>query len=221
MNNLFSHIEYLLLSHDCVIVPGLGAFIAIVNHASIDYGKGIIAPPSRSVMFNQAISSDDGLLANSYVRKYNLSFEEARQIIIRETNLLRTTLFSNKEVQAGNLGMLSMGEEDNLVFTPASSINEFNSSLGFETLDLFGSRQTNHADAPKASDDNHPASTEESVASQSTYYHLRIRKTLPKVAASLLFIVAFAIAVTLYPIPSDNREQRASVVPVEDRKSVV
>ena len=48
MNNLFKHIEYLLLRNDCVIVPGFGAFIATNLPARIDYEKErFYLPPAR------------------------------------------------------------------------------------------------------------------------------------------------------------------------------
>ena len=68
MNHLILHIEYLLLRHDCVIVPGLGAFIATASPALIDVVKGPMLPPRRSVMVNQAVTTADGLLPNSIGR---------------------------------------------------------------------------------------------------------------------------------------------------------
>ncbi|MDE6077369.1 MAG: hypothetical protein K2G29_06510, partial [Muribaculaceae bacterium] len=68
MNVLFRHIEFLLTRHDCVIVPGLGAFIVTSAPAVIDRASRRVSPPSRSVLFNQAVTLDDGRLANSYAR---------------------------------------------------------------------------------------------------------------------------------------------------------
>lgn len=205
MNNLFSHIEYLLLSHDCVIMPGLGAFIAIVRPATIDYDKGLITPPSRRVMFNQAISSDDGLLANSLARKFNLSFEEARQIVAREASLIKKNLASSKEIAAGRLGTLRMGDEGNLMFTPTLRTDIVASQLGFSSLNI--TKQTNlTTQADTKQSDTNP---------EPRRYHFRISKTLPKVAAAFMIVAAVTVAIILNPIPTDNREQRASVVPVE------
>lgn len=204
MNNLFNHIEYLLLCHDCVIVPGLGAFIAIINPAKFDFEKRLVLPPSRSVMFNHAVSSDDGLLANSYVRKYNITFEEARQIIMKETSLLKEKLNSDKKIIVGNLGKLQIGEEGNMVFTPATDISTFNSVLGFETLHISGASCENNSDMS------------ESDMSKSVHnFRFRISKTYSRIAAVFIVLVALTITMILNPIPSDNREQRASVVPVD------
>lgn len=44
MNPFFQHIEFLLLRHDCVVIPGLGAFIVNMVPAHIDYEKGWSLP---------------------------------------------------------------------------------------------------------------------------------------------------------------------------------
>lgn len=199
-NNLFRHIEYLLLSNDCVIVPGLGAFIAISRPASIDHDNGIILPPSRSVIFNQAVMSDDGLLANSIARKHNLSFDEARQVILRETAIIKERLFFDKAVTAGRLGILTMGEESNLVFTPSDNIGNLNAAMGLMDVRF------------KAVAENHPS---EESSDDTPYYQLRINKAIIQVAAVFALLIATAAFFLLNPIPSDDREQRASVVPVE------
>lgn len=207
-NNIFRHIEYLLLSHDCVIVPGLGAFIAVVRPAAIDYDNWVILPPSRSLVFNQAVSSDDGLLANSYVRKYGVSFEEARQLVVREVSLMKDSLSANKELGAGNLGNLKLGEEDNLIFTPSEGIADLNRRMGFLTVNTTKVKSQSHPDI---------AVDEESLKDSNSYESrsFRIGKNLFKVAAVFAVLAAVAVAFILNPIPSDNREQRASVVPVD------
>lgn len=223
MNNIFSHIEYLLLDHDCVIVPGFGAFIANMCPASIDYDNLTITPPSRSVMFNQAICSDDGLLANSYVRKHGISFEEARLAIIRETNRLKEELLSLRNVAAGNLGCLRLGEEGNLMFFPAAHKTTSYFKSGFNTLRLKAESSSAAPLEPVAPlTDEQFSMHQDSIIPKETisnetksYYHLRISKTFTKVAAALMIVAAFALTVILNPIPSDDREQRASVVPVE------
>lgn len=218
MNNLFSHIEYLLLTHECVIVPGVGAFIAIVRQADIDYDKGIILPPSRSVMFNQAISSDDGLLANSYVRKHNVSFEEARQIVTREAAQLKATLDSNTELTIGNLGTLKIGEEGNIIFTPRLDFKSANTSLGFNALNVSKSEEAAAEVQPLTSCQATSDTDEEAIkpeADHTSYYQFRISKTFSRIAAAVMILAVITIAAILKPIPSDDREQRASVVPVE------
>ena len=72
MITLSRHIELLLLEHDCVIVPGLGGFIA--NHMEAHYdqeGDRTFLPPYRTVVYNQQLQINDGLLVQSYMAAYD------------------------------------------------------------------------------------------------------------------------------------------------------
>lgn len=213
MNQLFKHIEFLLLRHDCVIVPGLGAFIASLSPAKIDMEKGLIVPPSRTVMFNQAVTLDDGLLANSYARKYNLSFEGARMVILREVNAVISKIQKEGAADCGNIGRLIKGEEGNLVFTRFASISAFNAGLGYTPVEF-----DLKAEAPSqipAADTPEPTVSNDSDSTEQGFYHFKISKTFTRMAAAFLVVAAVAITVLLNPIPRDERVQKASVVPVE------
>ncbi|MDE6770662.1 MAG: hypothetical protein K2J78_13140, partial [Muribaculaceae bacterium] len=136
MTNLFRHIEFLLLRHDCVIVPGLGAFIVTTTPASIYNYTRRIFPTYRSVMFNQAVTLDDGLLANSYARSLSLTFEEARQVILKDVASLHNSLRTNRVIEIGRLGQLSMGDEDQLQFSPAKAPDDISSLVGITCISI-------------------------------------------------------------------------------------
>ena len=208
MNRLFQHIEYLLLRHDCVIVPGLGAFIASRQPARIDMESGEILPPSRTVMFNQAVSVDDGLLASSFARKSSLDFDEARQVILRHVSAYKNSLSQNRMAKAGNLGTFLLGEENNLVFTPGVKLMA-PSRMGFSSVKMA---------LPKVEETPIKESAEnieDQDSDSSKYYSFRISKAFTRIAAACLVVAAVAISVILNPIPHDSRVEQASVVPVE------
>lgn len=80
MISLSRHIELLLLDHNCVIVPGLGGFIA--NTASAVYNDGpegdkLFMPPYRTIGFNPQLQVNDGLLVQSYMQAYDASYPAA------------------------------------------------------------------------------------------------------------------------------------------------
>ncbi|MDE5875628.1 MAG: hypothetical protein K2H15_08270, partial [Muribaculaceae bacterium] len=182
MNSLILHIEYLLLRHDCVIVPGLGAFIATYVPARIDMENGVLLPPSRPVVFNQAVSTDDGLLANSIARKFNLSFEEARQVMFREIAHIKQMLAKEGMISLGKIGALSLSEENTLVFIPASG-NDALSSL--------------HGLAPV-----YPASLPMKKVEEEVNHHRvkrGIGRRIGKFAAAIALTASIAIASFLYP----------------------
>ena len=71
MIELAKHIEVLLLENDCVIVPGLGGFIAHKRQAAYSIQKGEFMPPLRTIGFNPQLIMNDGLLVQSYMQAFN------------------------------------------------------------------------------------------------------------------------------------------------------
>ena len=83
------HIEILLLSNDCVIVPGLGAFVAHHIAAGYDEQEGLFFPPLRTVGFNPQITMNDSTLAQSYADAYDISYPEALKILEKEVGEIK------------------------------------------------------------------------------------------------------------------------------------
>ena len=63
MISMIEHIEYLMLSNDCVVVPGFGAFIAQYTSSHNGAQNSTFTSPKRSISFNASINHNDGLLA--------------------------------------------------------------------------------------------------------------------------------------------------------------
>ena len=72
MNELERHIEILLLSNDCVIVPDLGGFMTHHVDARYDEEEQIFLPPLRTLGFNPQLKINDSMLAQSYVEAYEI-----------------------------------------------------------------------------------------------------------------------------------------------------
>ena len=62
MIELAKHIEVLLLENDCVIVPGLGGFIAHYWCSKYNKETREFCPPDRSIGFNRKLVMNDGML---------------------------------------------------------------------------------------------------------------------------------------------------------------
>ena len=71
------HIEILLLSNDCVIVPGLGGFMTHYVEAHYDENEAVFLPPQRTLGFNPQLKLNDSLLVQSYIEAYDISYPEA------------------------------------------------------------------------------------------------------------------------------------------------
>ena len=121
MKNLARHIELLLRDNDCVILPDLGGFIACDTPAYYVSEEGTYYPPSRSVSFNAAIKMNDGLLAQSYMKSYQVDYARANYMIEVATEELLDTLDEEGMVTLSGLGTLRQDVYQTLHFTPEES----------------------------------------------------------------------------------------------------
>ena len=86
MIKLDRHIEILLLENDCVIVPGLGGFVAPHVSARYDEQDSLVLTTYRTLGFNAQLKMNDSLLVQSYVDAYDLSYPEALRQIENEVD---------------------------------------------------------------------------------------------------------------------------------------
>ena len=68
IENLARHIEWLLGENDCVIVPGLGGFIAHYTPARRIEAENRFLSPTRIIAFNPRLKINDGVLVQSYMQ---------------------------------------------------------------------------------------------------------------------------------------------------------
>ena len=121
VNVLERHIEILLLSNDCVIVPGLGGFMAHHVDARYDETDGTFLPPLRTLGFNPRLTMNDSLLVQSYIEAYDISYPEALRRIEAEVAEIRQHLESKREYELNDIGILRLNQEGNLEFEPCEA----------------------------------------------------------------------------------------------------
>jgi len=115
------HIEILLLSNDCVIVPRLGGFMAHSIEARYDEQEHLFLPPLRTLGFNPQLNINDSLLVQSYIEAYDISYPEALQRIDDEVEELKQHLQNEGSYELNDIGLLSLNEDGNYVFTPCEA----------------------------------------------------------------------------------------------------
>ena len=124
------HIEILLLSNDCVIVPDLGGFMAHHVDARYDQTDCMFVPPIRTLGFNPQLKMNDSLLVQSYIEAYDISYPEALRRIEREVEELRSHLETTGEYELNDIGVLRFNSEGKLEFEPCEA--------GILTPELYG-----------------------------------------------------------------------------------
>ena len=122
MISLSRHIELLLLEHDCVIVPGLGGFIA--NYAEAQYdsdGDLLFLPPYRTIRFNQQLQMNDGLLVQSYMAAYDASYPAAYLQMEKDIEKVVYELETNGEFLFDKIGVLKKEINHRMSFIPSET----------------------------------------------------------------------------------------------------
>lgn len=106
VRTIAQHIEYLLLHHDCVVVPGLGSFMIDENSACYDSARGEFLPPVRRLCFNPEVRHNDAMLVSSISRGDGVSSEKARRILETGISALNHQLSLYGEAPLDGLGLL-------------------------------------------------------------------------------------------------------------------
>lgn len=233
MQRLESHIENLLLSHECVIIPGVGGFVTRYEEPFLSEDKTEIFPPYRSVSFNSQLRENDGLLTQSYMTAYDTNYPKALSLVDKDVRALLDKIDAEGECHIGSIGTLQSTQNRSLLFTP-------DSEAGFYSKELYGLNQCLLAKEVPAEKqvsrpepagqlqekDNAPLhvvsvsqndSTNSStiMAKDPTHYIIRIsksavRNTVATVAAAMLYFI-FAIAPSGSPLVSPNVREAAVI----------
>lgn len=130
MIELDRHIEILLLSNDCVIVPGLGGFMTHHIDARYDADDQMFLPPLRTLGFNPQLTMNDSLLVQSYIEAYDISYPEALRRIESEVEELKQHIAAAGYYELNDIGELSLNEEGKYLFSPCEA--------GILTPELYG-----------------------------------------------------------------------------------
>ena len=132
MLRIISHIENLLLSHDCVIVPGIGGFVTHFEEAFFSEDGREIFPPYCSVSFNAHLSDKEdkyGLLTQSYMTAYDINYPKALSLVNEDVAAMREQLRKNMELQISTIGTLQLTLNYSLLFTPSQECGVFAKEL--------------------------------------------------------------------------------------------
>ena len=218
MERLALHIEYLLLRHDCVVVPGFGAFIN-VYHSALEYSQThTFQPMTTEVRFNSALKHNDGMLATSYARRERVSYAEGREMVRVAVSDLQDTLALEGEVSIGRIGRIRTDKSGNLTFHPLLTPRRLSAALGYLPV-------KRHAPAVEVAPAAATAVTETETAEPVVEYPIRkfdtdrnyyipINKMFARMAASFAVVAVLCLSLIL-PFTRDYHEDQASVVPVK------
>lgn len=117
MNQFPTLVEYLLLHHDYVVIPGLGTFIVQQMDARRNEDEEAFLPPYRSVRFNSDLTQGDNLVLDTIGEIYQTTQSHADQIMATWVNDFKQTLEDSGCVEFGAIGIFTLEENGTIMFS--------------------------------------------------------------------------------------------------------
>ncbi len=131
-----SLVANLLHKHDCIILPGFGGLIGNYAPARVHPVTHVFQPPSKQLVFNRSLTTDDGLLINEWVKSASVSFSDARQLIAEYVETLNINLLAGERIEWNEIGTFSTDVERNIQFKVASSHNYLPEAIGLYAIQV-------------------------------------------------------------------------------------
>ena len=131
MQRIFSHIERLLLTNDCVIIPEFGGFVLHPCPAVYQPVEHRFCPPCKEIVFNPTLKHYDRLIPESYMQMYGMTFEEAHLSLRKDIEELHHLLDNERSVYFEKTGFLRKDDEGRLFF-------EIEQNVSFVALKPYG-----------------------------------------------------------------------------------
>lgn len=132
--NIDACINKLLFDHDCVIVPGLGGFVASPRAAIHNKVHHTFIPPARVIAFNVFLRQNDGLLANQISTSEKIPFSEALNFLEKYVGRCFMEMASGRRFFVAQVGQLYYDAEKNIQFEPDDSALHAFESFGLTTI---------------------------------------------------------------------------------------
>ena len=203
MYTIIEHIEYLLTSHDCVVIPGWGALVAQYSDSHYDPSAGRIERPRRKLGFNASVDHNDGLLAQSLVRREGITYNEAMRFIGQSVSSFRQQLSTGNEVSMGRLGYFHSADGRHIEFTPFRHEQSNDAYFGLRSVRLRPlAEEAARAEA---------AAVAAAAFEQNDGTHPLWNRRVARIAASIAVLFCLTILLTTPIIVNRNQQNYASL----------
>ena len=130
------YISELLFLHDCVILPNFGGFVGNPQSAKLNKTTEILSPPSKQILFNANLKTNDGLLITHISNQEEVTQEIAKNEVENYATKITDKLTKSKVLRIDKIGLFTLGKEGNIIFLQ-DSVNNY-------SLDSFGMKATHN-----------------------------------------------------------------------------
>ncbi len=213
MQNIYSHIAYLLTKYECVIIPGFGALVHSPAPAKSAMDEDIFSPPSVSLGFNPELKHNDGILADSIKRERKIPYNEANKIVSDFSVELVSLLKNKGEFTIPQVGHFVLSQDKKINFSPSTDLSANAGQFGFKNFYM-----------PLLSEIVMPVEKEEPEKIKGKHV---VMIPLSKKMLTAASIAAIALIFLLLSTPIDNKEiptqyagMFSSYMPIQEKVSV-
>jgi nucleoid DNA-binding protein len=202
-----SFISDLLYTNDCVIVPGLGGFVANSRGAFLNPAQHTFSPPLKRIAFNASLRINDGLLTHYISRTQDITYFDAINIVQRFVDDCFLKLNAGEKITIENVGVLSFDLEQHLQFEPSTNLNYLLESFGLTTI---------HSPAIRRNEKQTPIRklAKQKNNKQESKMRWRLLELVPAAAVLALLVFNPKVIQTL-------NTSLGSIIPLEQASSVI
>ena len=134
MKNTIDHyISQLLYTNDCVILIGFGGFVCSNTTSKLNRQTGLLTPPNRSILFNNQLIDNDGLLINQIAKTEEISQERAKDLVLKFVEKNTTNLKKYRSLRFNKIGLFTLKNDNTIVFTQDLANNYNLDSFGMQS----------------------------------------------------------------------------------------
>ena len=116
--------------HDCVILPGLGGFIANYRPAEINPAGNSINPPSKQILFNRNLEHNDGLLYAHVSRRTGYGYKDVQSLAESFFGRVKKDISGGRKFSLEDIGYFYQDNELQVQFSPEPGSNFLVESFG-------------------------------------------------------------------------------------------
>lgn len=128
------YIKELLFIHDCVIIPGLGGFVANYRSADMNELARTISPPSKSILFNRNLIHNDGLLIDYVLQRNGLDYRQSEELVRAYADQIMKSVSNDAKFSVDEVGFFYSDSGRKLQFQDELTTNFLIESYGLSSI---------------------------------------------------------------------------------------
>ena len=136
MISIAEAISDLLFVRDTVVVPGLGAFVRKPRSAKVDVETNSFSMPSSQISFDAGLREENDIIIRYLVDNFKISENEAKRLLFHFVSDSFNSLKSGNKVVLKDIGTLSFGPDNEIVFEQDETANYNTDSFGLYDFKL-------------------------------------------------------------------------------------